>query len=28
MAQALDILLLDSQGKTLPSGGAALANLA
>lgn len=28
MAQALDILLLDSQGKTLPAGGAALANLA
>lgn len=28
MAQALDILLLDSQGKTLPSGGAALAQLA
>ncbi|MBW3515573.1 glycerate kinase [Shewanella sp. NKUCC01_JLK] len=28
MAQALDILLLDGQGKTLPSGGAALANLA
>ncbi|GIU26220.1 glycerate kinase [Shewanella hafniensis] len=28
MAQALDILLLDNQGKTLPSGGAALANLA
>jgi len=28
MAQALDILLLDTQGKTLPSGGAALANLA
>ncbi|QGS50362.1 glycerate kinase [Shewanella putrefaciens] len=28
MAQALDILLLDSQGKSLPSGGAALANLA
>lgn len=27
MAQALDILLLDGQGKTLPSGGAALANL-
>ena len=28
MAQALDILLLDNQCKTLPSGGAALANLA
>lgn len=28
MAQALDILLLDSQGKTLSCGGAALANLA
>ncbi|PTA49834.1 glycerate kinase [Shewanella morhuae] len=28
MAQALDILLLDNQGKTLPSGGAALVNLA
>lgn len=28
MAQALDILLLDDQGKTLPAGGAALANLA
>lgn len=28
MAQALDILLLDNQGKTLSAGGAALANLA
>ena len=28
MAQALDILLLDDQGKTLPAGGAALGNLA
>ncbi|MCH1928957.1 glycerate kinase [Shewanella sp. A25] len=28
MVQALDILLLDSQGKSLPPGGAALSNLA